>query len=141
MEINISKKEFWILIKPEIAYFNKKWVGTSEQEKRENEKTVLGMYYESLSFANEYALEVAFRKHRQTETTFPKIPQLVKHIPKASETYETPSYKFSPMPKNVAKAIKMPVVDDSMKLQSAEMIQLRYGTDFAECKKIVGLQL
>ena len=141
MEINISKKEFWILIKPEIAYFNKKWVGTSEQEKKENEKTVLGMYYESLSFANEYALEVAFRKHRQTETIFPKIPQLIKHIPKVTETYETPSYKFAPMPKEVASAIKMPVVSDEMKLKSAELIQLRFGTPFDQCKKIVGLQL
>jgi len=99
------------------------------------------MYYESLKFANEYALEIAFRKHRQTETTFPKIPQLIKFIPKTSETYETPSYKFSPMPDNVAAAIKMPVVSDEMKLKSAEMIHKRYGTDFKRCKEIVGLEL
>jgi len=141
MEINIRRNEFWRLIKPELAYFNKKWQGTTDSEKRENERTVLEMYYSSLCFANQYSLEIAFRKHRQAESTFPKIPQLIKFIPKSSETYRTPSYKWSPMPDNVAEAIKMPVVSDSMKLKSAEKIQERYGTPFDECKRIVGLEL
>ena len=137
----ISKQAFWRIIKNEIAYFNKKWVGETEAEKRENERNVLSMYYDSLSGATEYSLEIAFRNHRNKEIHFPKVPQILKLLPRESETYQSKSYKRAPMPDNVKSMQKAKAeVTDEMKLASANMIANRYeNTSFAEAKKIVGL--
>ena len=137
---NINKQTFWRLIKKEIAYFNKTWKGNTDSEKRENERAVLSMYYDSLKHATEYSLEIAFRNHRNSESHFPKIPQILKSIPKLSETYETKAYKMEPMPESV-KAIHGANIqlDNEMKLKMANMIQTRFDTDFGECKRIAGL--
>lgn len=135
---NISKAIFWRLIKQEIAYFNKKWVGETDSEKRENERNVVAMYYDSLNHSTEYSLEIAFRNHRNNETTFPKIPQILKYLPRESETYQTQAYKRVPMPDRVKDMHdKKVALDDGTKLKCAEMIQKRFSTDFSECKKIV----
>ena len=130
---NISRSIFWRLIKPEIAYYNKKWVGATEQEKKENERNVLSMYYKSLSHTTEYNLEVAFNRHREIETTFPKIPQILKFIPKESETYETAAYKRVPMPDSVSKIYHgKQVLSEQDKRDMAAMVNRRWSGTSAE---------
>ena len=139
---NINKQTFWRLIKLELAYFNKKWTGATDAEKRENERAVLSMYYDSLKHATEHSLEIAFRNHRNTEQHFPKIPQILKSIPKQSETYQTKAYKREPMPDNVRSIHeKRSEPNNEMKLKMANMIQARFDTPFSECKEIVGLTI
>jgi len=138
---NISKRDFWELMKPELAYYNKKWKGVTEEEKKKNEKDVLLMYYKSLCFATKVSFEIALNHHRQSESTFPKIPDLIRRIPKPIETHQTPTYKKEPMPDNVLEIVNRKSKPNcEMKLKMANMINERYNTPFVECKQIVGLE-
>ena len=84
----ISREHFWKIIKPELTYFNKKWPGRTEAERKKNEREVLGMYFRELRHASVPALENAFRQHRLEETTFPKIPQVLRFVPKPTRIEE-----------------------------------------------------
>lgn len=112
---NISRREFWNLIKKEMAYYNKKWAGDDETEKKRNESEILAMYYKALSHVTEYAVEVALNRHRAEEKTFPKINQILKYIPRHSETYKPQTHESTPMPDSVAK------VTDKKQKQSPEL--------------------
>ena len=102
----ISRIDFWGIIKPELTYYNKKWQGENEVERAANKKTILGMYYQELCHASIETLKNAFNQHRQKETAFPKIAQLLRYAPKPVEPTQIPKNEAVEMPPEIAKSFK-----------------------------------
>ena len=122
----ISKRPFWNIIQPEIVYFGKKWEGKDQIEKERNETTVLTMYYNRLRHHTQYDLEIAFNRYRDENKTFPKINQIKALLPRASDTYEAPNHKSSPMPDSVKRKVNEWSASPEMKLQMVAMVKVRW---------------
>jgi len=137
----VNKKIFWEIIKKEIAYYNKTWRGQTEEEKAENERSVLSIYYDALKDNNQFDLEIAFNKHRNTENNFPKVNQLKALLPStAKEVYEQPRIKSVPMPDNVAKIHnKKQRLSIEERQAMAEMVIQRFRTKREEAERLFNI--
>jgi hypothetical protein len=136
----ISRMTFWQIIKPELTYYNKTWRGETDEAKKANERTVLAMYYKELSHATQFALENAFRLHRQSETTFPKIAQILRHCPKPVVATKLGTHQSVEMPKGVADELarlkSQYKLDDSVMGESRSLVANRWpNTDWTETFK------
>lgn len=103
--IKTSKDTFWKLFKPEIIYYNKTWQGANDDERQQNKIQMIDMYYNAVKYYTEFDIEVALKKHRNNESTFPKISNLRALLYRPPTTHQDPD-AFVQIPEDIEERIE-----------------------------------